>query len=158
MSREFASIHLNADTTVTVASANTDYSVNGATVEKGGAHFAKQDPDAGANPDMKLRLGRGWWEVDHVFGVAATSAVVMGHLYMTPKGGSEAELTEHSSRTALAGGGAVVGKAVIQVTAEYADVELKLSNETNTNNITAYAGGSLVAKAMKTVATARVRH
>lgn len=128
-----------ADQAVTVAAANTDYEVGGANVELGNKRYVMLDPDRGANPDMKIRVGGGSWEIKVIGTAAASGAVVKAHLYMTPKDGTATEVA--FSPDTPSGGGEFALSYVAQVGASgYADFELRVSNETDTTNITVRGG------------------
>lgn len=156
LNAEHAEMKIDTDETVTVSAANTDYSINGSDVVKGEKRYALQDPDAGANPDMKLRLGPGRWLVEAHGRLTATSAVCQAHL--TTQARNAAAATDEAIDATPSGGGPFHVSEILDLDSPgYTDVELLVSNETNTNNITVSAGTRLRAIALESKEPREVR-
>lgn len=151
LSNEFGLIQATADVTISSPVATEDNAISSADVSKGKKEWVKLDPDAGANVAFKARVGKGFYAVMAAGRLTATSAVCGARLYRTPKNGSEAEDTSAAIDTP-SGGGPFTMLEVIEVTAPYEDIELKVSNETNTNNLTVAKGTKLLVLGVSTEA------
>lgn len=159
MSADHAAQHVSATGfTVTIATQSVDVELNDAEVDSTmPARFARQDPDRGTNPDMKLRLGKGSWLVGAGFSGTAAASILQSHLYAQQKNDAAmAEVVGFLAQT-LAGGGTAFISNLFEVTDPYADVELRVSNESGTTNIV-LQGATLWAINVHAIGTARVHH
>lgn len=149
LDQEYGSIVVNSDVTVAPTGASTDMSINGSGVTKKDYRRVILDPDAGANPDMKVKLSKGKWRVSCAGAAISAGNSIEVHLYKTESGGTAAELDDY--RVPLGSGGDNFAfDAIVDVLTDSADVELMVSNETDTDDITVERGTTMLVQGLRT--------